>query len=161
MSENLGVWIGGIIGFVLVLWPEIVMSDLKRITQAELAEISSEYDNVNAYYLGYFLLWTVVTISLTLILWSIYRQFTFTTKQAQVIESIWPVVVFSCLGCAYGMVAMKKGVYPTSKIFGARTRYIYGEADWIRWLGRMQIYVAGGASVIAFLFGSVFWWYAR
>ncbi|MCP4538647.1 MAG: hypothetical protein GY832_16050 [Chloroflexi bacterium] len=161
MSENLGVWIGGIVGFILFLWPEIVMPEMKWITQAALAEISSEYDNVNSYYLGYGLLWMAVIISLILLFASISRQFEFNTKQVQLIVSIWLVVMFSSFGCVKGMVAVKKGIYPTSKFFGARTWYIYGEADWIRWLGCVQIYVAAGAVVIAILFGSIFWYYVR
>ncbi len=159
MSENLGWWIGIIVGLAVFLWPKMYMLKMKRLTRSELAEISSEYDNVNSYYLAYALLWSFVVISPILLLSRVSWQFE--TEQIQIIMSVWSVVLFSSLGCAWGMIALKKGVHPASKFFGSRTWYVYDETDRVRQLGRLQVYSAVVAIAIAILVGLVCWGYVR
>ena len=61
------------------------------------------------------------------------------------------VLVFLWFGFSRGYVAMKAGVYPASKFFFHRTLYAYSpeKADTFRKLGRVQIYLAIGCTIIA------------
>jgi len=156
MVENLEVWVGGIVGFIVFLWPEMLMFKTKRLTQAELVEISSEYDGVNVSYFVHILLSLSVAIPLIIFLPDIAQLLG--TEHVGMVKSVWIIVLFSCLSIVRGMVAMKMGVYPTSKFFGSLTRYAYDDTGRISRLGRLQVYVAGAASAAAILIGAVRWW---
>ena len=158
MAENSEVWMGAIVGFIVFLWPEMFMFRTERLVQAELIEISSEYDGINASYFVHILSSFLIVILLALLL-VIVRPFGM--EKVGRIMPMWLVVVFSCLSSVRGMVAMKRGVYPTSKFFGSLTRYVYDDTGRVRRLGRLQVYSAGIVAAVAILVGVVRWWYAR
>ena len=146
-------WIGAIVGILVIVWPQRLLSRAKHLTQAELSEISSEYNSINASYGREGLVFVLIAIGLAF-LWAFDMQW-LEPEQLRVIAPFWIVLILSLLGFMRGYFAIRHGVYPTSRFLYSRTQYAYEEGSRIHQLGRLQIYSALAAVIIALMIGIV------
>ena len=141
-------WIPLALAVILSLGPNALLLNAETKRQEDLVVISQEFEKLNtAYLIG-------VVISLTVTMVLLLSMLGLMKMNAAL--PVWPMfaimltLVFLWVGFSRGYVAMKAGVYPVSKIFGRKTQYAYSpdEVQLFRKLGRIQVYVAVGATAL-------------
>jgi hypothetical protein len=157
MIENVDLWIGMLVGAAVFLWPIVATWKLDHLTQAELVEISSEYDGINTAYFVHIVMSLIVIIPLVVAVPSVVVR-NCQPHERRAILAVWSILVFSGLALSQGLFAVRKGVYPTSKFFGSATTYAYAEGSRIQQLGRREVIAALVVSGVWFLIGLARWW---
>ena len=157
MIENVDLWIGMLVGAAVFLWPIVAAWKLDRLTQAELIEISTEYDGINSAYLVHIVLSLAIIIPVVIAVPSVVVR-DCQPHHRRAILTVWSTLVFSGLALSQGLFAVMKGVYPTSKFYGRATTYAYADGSRIQQLGRRQVITALAVSGISFLIGLIRWW---
>ena len=142
-------WVGMVIGLAVFLWPSSYILKMKKYTERELEKISPQYKAINKAYLKHGIWGATIFIPILLILVFIITNFE--VEQSTNIMSAYIVVVFSAASIFYGVFAVKKGVYPTSKYFGSKTTYAFDENNGIERYGRLQIKISVGVGILAMM----------
>ncbi|MFC1878671.1 hypothetical protein ACFLZW_02035 [Chloroflexota bacterium] len=143
---KLNFWVGMAFGIAVFLWPCFYTLKLKQYTEPELINISPKYQGINKTYLKYGIWGTFIFIPILLGL--IFPIINFETEQRTNLLSAYIVVVFSATSLFYGLFAVKQGVYPASKYFGSKTKYIYDEKGGLEKLGRLQSFISVAVGII-------------
>ncbi len=147
---ELNYWMGPGIGLIILFWPVIFTYKMKRKSQAELEIISLKFNQINKSYLAHGIRGAVVFLPVLLALLLMF--FKFDQPGGTRIMTVFSWVVFSLAGIFFGSFAAKWGVYPASKYFGPRTKYIYGHGGRISKLGQIQILSSVIAGILALVF---------
>ena len=152
---DVALWIMVISCGVAFMWPSITLYKMKWLTQAELTEISPEYNSINYSYFIHVLISAVIMILLFVLF-----MCTIQSPDSENVKAMLPllaVLALSCFSFMKGFFAIRRGVYPASKFFGSRTLYAYDESDRVRKLGRLQIYLTFASIAIAIMIGLFRW----
>ena len=140
-------WVAVVIGAITFLAPEFYSMKFQRSRESELVKLSREYEGVNKLNLKFALAWLLFSLLLPSFLFIISHK----SSQFELIASAMMVLIFSGVSLFRGIFAMMKGVFPSTKYYGSRTLYAYGDSEEIKRFGRLVMIVSSGLGALAII----------
>lgn len=138
-------WVAVAIGTAIVLVPDFYSNRFQHAVESELVKLSPEYAGTNKLHFRFALFWLLFTLLLMPLIFVLPNK----TSQFEMIISATMVLIFSGASLLRGIFAVVNGVFPSTKYFGARTLYAYGDNAEIKRFGRLVAIVSGSISALA------------
>jgi hypothetical protein len=140
-------WVAISIGTIMFLVPDFYSNRFQHSVESELVKLSPEYAGTNKLHFRFVLIWVLFTLMLMPLIFVLPNKI----SQFETIISATMVLIFSGASLLRGIFAIVKGVFPSTKYFGARTLYAYGDNGEIKRFGRLIAIVSGSISALALL----------